>query len=88
MIALRQFAPISISEYLDGEEHSPVKHDPSLKALMLVDCGEPAVTVYRRKTEGGFAVELHSGRDAVVPLPEIDASLTLAGLYESAGLES
>jgi Uma2 family endonuclease len=191
MTALRQFAPISISEYLDGEEHSPVKHEylggtvhamsggsnrhniisvnavsllfdqlrgkpcrpfnsdtkvrielpdhtrfyypdamvvchpnpladtfqqhpvvvmevlsestrrtdmgekrdayltiPSLKALMLVECSEPVVTVYRRKAEGGFAVELHSGFDAVVPLPEIDASLTLAELYDSAGIGS
>jgi hypothetical protein len=38
--------------------------------------------VHRRKAEGGFAVEAHSGLDAVIPLPEIDAVLPLVELYE------
>lgn len=71
-----------------GEKRDAYLTIPSLKVLMLVECGEPVVTVYRRKAEGGFAVELHAGLDAVVPLPEVEASLTLAGLYERAGLES
>lgn len=55
---------------------------PSLKALIFVETGSPSVTVHRRKPDGGFAIELHSGLDNPVPLPEIDASLPLGELYE------
>jgi hypothetical protein len=39
------------------------------------------VTAYRR-TERGFVREIHIGLDAVIPLPEIDAELPLAEVYD------
>ena len=33
-------------------------------------------------TEGGFEIERYDGFDANISLPEIDASLPLADLYE------
>jgi hypothetical protein len=45
------------------------------------------VTLHRRRGEGGFAVERHAGLDAVIPLPEIEAALPLAELYDRAGLD-
>jgi hypothetical protein len=42
--------------------------------------GVPAL--YRRKPGGGFASELHTGLENTVPLPEIEAALPLAELYE------
>lgn len=65
-----------------GEKRDAYLTIPSLKALIFVESETPAVIVHRRKSEGGFAVEAHSGLDAVIPLPEIDACLPLAELYE------
>ena len=39
-------------------------------------------TLHRRLPEGGFTIECHSGLDAIIPLPAIEASLSLADLYE------
>ena len=65
-----------------GEKRDAYLTIPSLKVLMLVDAEEVRVTVHRRKTEGGFAVEVFSGLEVVIPLPEIDAELPLAELFE------
>jgi Uma2 family endonuclease len=65
-----------------GEKRDSYLTIPSLKVLIFAESEAPAVIVHRRKSEGGFAVEAHSGLDAVIPLPEIDASLSLAELYE------
>jgi Uma2 family endonuclease len=65
-----------------GEKRDAYLTIPSLKVLIFAESESPAVIVHRRKTEGGFAVEAHSGIDDVIPLPEIDASLPLAELYE------
>ncbi|WP_367870382.1 Uma2 family endonuclease [Luteolibacter sp. Populi] len=55
---------------------------PSLKVLLLVDSERPYVLAHRRRGEGGFAGEEWQGLDAVIPLPEIEAELALADLYE------
>lgn len=65
-----------------GEKRDAYLTIPSLKVLVLAESETPSVIVYRRKPEGGFAAEAHSGLDAVIPLPEIEASLPLAELYE------
>ncbi|MCH7224605.1 Uma2 family endonuclease [Haloferula sp. A504] len=58
---------------------------PSLKALIFVEPDSPRVVIHRRRAEGGFGSEVHSGLDAVVPLPEIEAELPLAELYDQIG---
>ncbi len=55
---------------------------PSLMVLIFAEPDEPALTVHRRQPDGGFAREDYSGLDAVVPLPEIEASFPLAEVYE------
>ncbi len=60
----------------------------SLKILIFVEPDSPFVTLYRRKPEGGFSSESHTGLDAIIPLPEIEASLSLADLYERVELEA
>lgn len=65
-----------------GEKRDAYLTISSLKVLILAESGSAEVIVHRRKTEGGFAVEYHTGLDAMIPLPEIDASLSLAELYE------
>ncbi|MEO0017477.1 MAG: hypothetical protein RLZZ522_760 [Verrucomicrobiota bacterium] len=69
-----------------GEKRDAYLTIPSLKVLLLVEPDAPAVTVYRRRPEGGFATEQHCGMDAVIPLPEIGTTLDLAGLYDRAGI--
>jgi Uma2 family endonuclease len=65
-----------------GEKRDAYLKLQSLQALLFVEPNAPQVTVWRRKAEGGFAPECHTGRNAVVLLPEIGAALPLAGLYE------
>lgn len=69
-----------------GEKCDTYLRIPALKVLILVESEAVAATVHRRNAEGGFAVEYHSGADAVIPLPEIEAELPLAELYEGAGI--
>jgi Uma2 family endonuclease len=65
-----------------GEKRDAYLMLPSLKVLMFVEPEKPSVTLHRRKPGGGFAIEHHGGLEAVIPLPEIEASLALADLYE------
>jgi hypothetical protein len=65
-----------------GEKRDAYLSIPSLKLLLLIEPDVPLVIIRRRRTEGGFSEECYSGLDAVIPLPEIDASLPLSGLYE------
>jgi Uma2 family endonuclease len=67
-----------------GEKRDAYLTIPTLKLLIFVESDSPSVIVHRRRSEGGFEVELHSGLEAVIPLPEIEASLPLAELYEQA----
>jgi Uma2 family endonuclease len=70
-----------------GEKRDAYLTISSLKVLMFVESEIPRVNLYRRKPEGGFAFESHVGLDAVIPLPEIEASLPLAALYERVALK-
>ena len=65
-----------------GEKRAAYLGIPSLKVLLLVETDEPRVVAHRRQVDGGFQIEHHTGLEAVIPLPEIDASLPLAEIYE------
>jgi Uma2 family endonuclease len=67
-----------------GEKRDAYLTIPSLKVLMFVEPDSIRVTLHRRKPEGGFAIEVFAGADAVVPLPEIDTHLPLSELFEDA----
>jgi Uma2 family endonuclease len=64
-----------------GEKRDAYLTLPSLKVLMFVEPEKPSVSLHRRKSGGGLAIEHHVGLGAVIPLPEIDAALALADLY-------
>jgi Uma2 family endonuclease len=65
-----------------GEKRDAYLTIPSLKVLLFVEPDSPSMTLHRRAPEGGFTIERHTGLDATIPLPEIDATLALADLYE------
>ena len=65
-----------------GEKLQAYLTIPSLEVLLCAEPDTPFVTVHRRRAAGGFAIEHHAGLDAVIPLPEIEAQLALADLYE------
>jgi Uma2 family endonuclease len=85
-----QDRPVAIVEVLSestrrvdmGEKRDAYLTIPSLKVLLLAESDRPSVVVHRRQSQGGFVVELHEGLDAVIPLPEIEAQMALAELYE------
>jgi Uma2 family endonuclease len=65
-----------------GEKRDAYLTIPSLKVLLFVEPDSPAVTVHRRQPEGGFTLEYHTDLETTIPLPEINATLPLAELYE------
>lgn len=71
-----------------GEKRDAYLTIPSLKVLIFVEPDSASVTLHRRKSEGGFAIERHSGLETIIPLPEIEASLPLADLYERVELKA
>jgi len=70
-----------------GEKRDAYLTISSLKVLLLVEPDSASVTVHRRRSEGGFAVERHEGFASSIPLPEIEASFLLSELYERAEIE-
>jgi Uma2 family endonuclease len=71
-----------------GEKRDAYLTISSLKVLLFVEPETPLVILHRRKPEGGFAIEAHAGLDAVIPLPEVEATLLLAALYERVELKA
>jgi len=66
----------------EGEKKDAYLTIPTLAVYLLVEQDIPAVVAYRR-TATGFVREVYEGLDAVVPLPEIEARLPLAEVYEA-----
>ncbi len=65
-----------------GEKRDAYLTISTLKVLLFVEPDVASVLVYRRKAEGGFAMEQYSRREDVILLPEIEATLSLADVYE------
>jgi len=55
---------------------------PTLHVYILLDQEKPEAVVWRRGAEG-FVREVHSGFEATIELPEIEARLPLAEVYEA-----
>lgn len=64
-----------------GEKRDAYLTIPSLKVLLFVESEAATALVLRRKPSGGFAEEFYSGTDAVIQLPEIEASIPLADVF-------
>jgi Uma2 family endonuclease len=64
-----------------GEKKDAYLTIPSLSAYVLLEQDTAAAVVYRR-TEQGFVREVYEGRQASIPLPEIDTELPLTDIYE------
>lgn len=64
----------------EGEKKDAYLTIPTLSAYLLIEQEFATVTVYRR-TEQGFAREMYRDNDTI-PLPEVDAELPLAEIYE------
>ncbi len=65
-----------------GEKRDAYLAIPTLKVLLFVESEAATALVLRRKPSGGFAEEFYSGNDAVINLPEIEASLPLADVFD------
>jgi Uma2 family endonuclease len=64
-----------------GEKKDAYLAIPSLSVYALVEQDTPLVTVFRR-SEQGVRRETFEGLDSVIPLPEVEAELPLAELYD------
>jgi len=53
-----------------------------IRVILLVDSEAPQVAVWRRGANGAWAVAEQAGLTQVIALPEIEAELPLAELYE------
>lgn len=76
-----KFSPPSTRRLDEGEKKDGYLALPSLKVYVLVEQDTDLVVVYRR-TPDGFARETYEGRESTIPLPEINAELPLAAIYE------
>jgi Uma2 family endonuclease len=65
----------------EGEKRDAYSTIPSLSVYLLVEQETARIVAYRRG-EQGFVREVHSGLDAVIPLPEIGVDLPLAEVYD------
>jgi Uma2 family endonuclease len=90
-----QERPVAIFEVLSestaridrGEKREAYLTIPSLRVLALVDSETMTVALWRRTGET-WTQEYITAPDAVIALPEIECELTLAEIYEGAGLDS
>ena len=64
-----------------GEKKDAYLTIPSLYAYVLLEQDAAAAVVYRR-TEQGFVREVYEGREACLPLGEIQIDLPLADVYD------
>lgn len=71
----------------EGEKREAYLSIPTLMAYVLVDQYKLEVTVYRRG-ERTFDAEVYRGIDSTIPLPEIEAELPLASLYDGVDFET
>jgi Uma2 family endonuclease len=69
----------------EGEKKDAYLTIPSLAVYVLIEAMAGAVVVFRR-TEHGFVREVYEGLDAMIPMPEIDAELPLAEVYDGVEL--
>ncbi|MCP5536946.1 MAG: Uma2 family endonuclease [Akkermansiaceae bacterium] len=65
-----------------GEKRDAYLTIPSLKVLILVDPTKVSVNVDRRHPNGGFMQENYRNLADTVDLPEIEAQLPLADIYQ------
>lgn len=85
-----QDAPIVVVEVLSEstrridalEKRDTYLSIDSLRVSLRLEQSAAEATVDRR-TDSGFQPETYLGREAVIPLPEIDCQLSLAELYEN-----
>ena len=65
----------------EGEKKDAYLTIPTLSVYLLVEQESPTVVAYRR-TATGMEREVYQGLDGLIPLPEIEAELPLAELYD------
>jgi len=77
------------TRHLDlGEKLDSYLTISTLAAHLVVESAEAVVQVSRRSPNGEFRRELALGLEAIVELPELDARLALANLYEGVAFET
>ena len=70
----------STTRYDRFQKLEEYKLHPAIKVILLVDTGQPRVTVWRRG-DAGWGNHEEAGMEAVIDLPEIGTVLPLADLY-------
>lgn len=70
----------STTRYDRFQKLEEYKLQPAIKVILLVDTGQPRVTIWRRSPEGWTSHEV-AGLDGEIALPEVGAILPLADLY-------
>lgn len=66
-----------------GEKRDAYLTLPSLASYLIIEQDQPRVTVHRRiPDKANFERKVYDGLETSIPLPEIDAALALADLFE------
>jgi Uma2 family endonuclease len=69
-----------------GEKTEAYLSIPTLRCLLLADSETQSVIVHLRQPDGRFETQLLQDPASQIPLPEIEAILTLSDLYEGTDL--
>jgi Uma2 family endonuclease len=64
------------------------KRLPTVAAILFVEPAQPQALLLSRQADGTWLDTPFQGLDAVIPLPEIEASLALRDVYEGVPLEA
>ena len=64
------------------------KRNAAIRVILLVDTEAPQVTAWRRGADEGWSYAEEAGLEAVIRLPEIEATLPLADLYRDLEFET
>lgn len=70
-----------------GEKKDAYLTIPSLEVYLVAESAAAAVQIFRRSPDGDFRRELALGTEAVIALPGVGASLSLADLYDGIEFE-
>lgn len=70
----------STTRYDRFQKLEEYKLHPAIRVILLIDTGQPRVTIWRREGSGWSNHE-RAGIEAIIDLPEVSAALPLSELY-------
>ncbi len=85
-VVLVEVASESTRRIDEGEKKDAYLTIPTLVTYLTVDASAALAIAWHRRPDSGFERVIYEGLEAVIPLPEIEAELALADLFDGVEL--